>query len=96
MDALAALIAGALAKIYDDGTDMNLIKDPYHIKYLETLHCYLLGAISMNDFTFTIINFIANILNYFANNAANKDPYERSLLVLYPIFILLNFQGESI
>ena len=54
MDIFLALLAGSSAKIYDDCVDNKLITNEYHIKMLETLQCFLLGALSINNFTFSI------------------------------------------
>ena len=75
MDVLAAVIAGAAAKIYDDGVDSGLITDAYQKKILETLQCFLLGGLSINNFTFTLIMLIINIASHLANKEAFKEPY---------------------
>lgn len=95
MEALAAFVAGAAAKIYDDGVDMNIITNEYHKKILETLQCFLLGALSVNNFTFSVILYVGDYLNYLANPNAFKEPYENSLLVLYPIFLILSFSKRE-
>jgi hypothetical protein len=88
---IAACIAGAAAKIYDDGVDNNFITDPFHIKILETLQCYLLGALSVNNFTFTVIMIITIFISYIGDKEQYKNPYELSLLTVSPIFLLLSF-----
>jgi len=95
MDACMAFVAGAAGKLYDDGVDMKYITNQYHIKILETLQCMLLGAISINSFTFTVVNLIINLLNYISNGAAWSAPYESSLLVVFPIFLLLSIGSRE-
>lgn len=90
-----ALVAGAAAKVYDDGVDMKHITNEFHIKILETLQCILLGAISINSFTFTIVILIINLLNHIANPDAFAPPYESSLLVVYPILLILSIGSMS-
>lgn len=91
METLAAFLAGAAAKIYDDGVDMEMITDDYHKKILESLQCFLLGGLSIHNFTFSVVNLVINLLNHFANKNAFKEPYEFSLLAVYPLFLLLSF-----
>lgn len=91
MQALVAFIAGAVAKIYDDGVDAGYITDDYQKKILETLHCFLFGGLSINNFTFSLINLIMNICNHLGNEEAYREPYEWSLLAVYPIFLILSF-----
>ena len=95
MEVAVALIAGAAAKLYDDFVDMNIVSNEYYLKMLETLQCFLLGALSINNFTFTIVIIIINILNYIANNDAYNLPYEWSLLTMYPILLLLSFSSRT-
>jgi hypothetical protein len=91
METIVAIIAGAAAKVYDDGIDGGIIKDETHKKILETLQCYLLGALSMNNFTFSLVNLVINLLNHLTNKEAFANPYEFSLLAVYPIFLFLSF-----
>lgn len=56
-----------------------------------------LTVLSINDFNFTLLNYIINILNHFGNPDAYKEPYEFSLLLVYPFLLLLNYQtAESL
>jgi hypothetical protein len=91
MDVLAAVVAGAAAKIYDDSVDTGLLTDEYQKKILETLQCFLLGGLSINNFRFTLIILIINIAHHLTNKEAFKEPYEWSLLSVYPIFLILSF-----
>ena len=91
MEAFAAFLAGSAAKIYDDGVDMNIITNEYHKKILESLQCFLLGGLSFNNFTFTVVILVINVLNYLANREAFENPYENSLLAVYPLFLLLSY-----
>jgi hypothetical protein len=91
MDVFLSLFAGATAKIYDDCVDNKIITNTYHIKMLETLHCYLLGGLSINNFTFSLIAFIVIICNYIGGKGQYSNPYEFSLMAMYPIFIILSY-----
>ena len=95
MDICISLLAGSTAKIYDDCIDNKLITDDYHIKMLETLHCFLLGGLSINNFTFSIIASIITICNYIGGKGQYSNPYEFSLITMYPIFIILSYSKRE-
>jgi hypothetical protein len=95
MDALMALTAGVAAKVYDDGVDMSLISNEYYKKGLETLQCFLIGGISINNFTFSAVNLVLNYLHHITNKDAFALPYEYSLLVVYPLFLILSFSKRE-
>lgn len=95
MEAAIAFIAGAVAKIYDDGVDNNLITNEYHKKMLETLHCFLAAAISINNFTFSAFCVFVNCIVYFADKSQYKGEYEFSLLLMHPVFLLLSFHTRA-
>jgi hypothetical protein len=90
MESLAAILGGALAKIYDDGVDNGLLTDEYQKKFLETLQCFLLGALTFNHFTFSIVAYIFVFITYICDPIQYANPYETSLLIAYPFLILLN------
>ena len=90
-----AILAGAAAKIYDDGVDSGILTDEYHKKNLETLECFLLGALSVNNFTFTFVAFTINFLHHLTNEESYKLPFERSLIIVYPIFLCISFASRE-
>jgi hypothetical protein len=91
MDALMALAAGITAKVYDDTKDMGLLKNEYFKKGLETLACFLLGGLAINNFTFSVAIFLASLVNNLGDSEAFKEPYEFSLLLVAPLFIFFSF-----
>jgi len=95
MDIFLALLAGSSAKIYDDCVDNKLITNEYHIKMLETLQCFLLGALSINNFTFSITASTITICNYIGGKGQYSNPYEFSLIAIYPIFIILSYSKRE-
>ena len=95
MDVFLALLAGSAAKIYDDCVDNKLITNEYHIKMLETLQCFLLGGLSVNNFTFSIIASTITICNYIGGKGQYSNPYEFSLIAMYPIFIILSYSKRE-
>lgn len=95
MEAVVAFLAGTVAKIYDDGIDNKLIANEYHKKMLETLHCFLVVALSINDFTFSVFITILLLTSYAADKKQFNEPYEFSLLAIYPIFVLLSFPART-
>jgi len=90
-----AIVAGASAKIYDDGVDNHIIKDERHKKILETLQCFLLGALSVNNFTFSLIMLGINFLHNMTSKESYTLPYENSLLTVYPIFLFISFSSRE-
>ena len=90
-----AILGGAVAKIYDDGVDSGILTDEYHKKNLETLECFLLGALSVNNFTFTFVAFTINFLHHLTNEESYKLPFERSLIIVYPIFLCISFASRE-
>lgn len=95
METVLAMIGGAAAKIYNDGTNNGILTDEYHKRILETLQCFLLAVISLNNFTFTVVTIVINYLNHLANENAFKAPHENSLLIVYPIFLYLSIASRE-
>jgi hypothetical protein len=95
MDIFLALLAGSTAKLYDDLVDNKLITNDYHIKMLETLQCFLLGGLSINNFTFSIIASAITICNYIGGKGQYSNPYEFSLIAMYPIFVILSYSKRE-
>jgi hypothetical protein len=95
MDIFLALLAGSTAKLYDDCVDNKLITNEYHIKMLETLQCFLLGGLSINNFTFSIIASTITICNYIGGKGQYSNPYEFSLITMYPIFVILSYSKRE-
>ena len=95
MDIFIALLAGSTAKLYDDLVDNKLITNEYHIKMLETLQCFLLGGLSINNFTFSIIASTITICNYIGGKGQYSNPYEFSLIAMYPIFVILSYSKRE-
>jgi hypothetical protein len=95
MDIFIALLAGSTAKLYDDLVDNKLITNEYHKKMLETLQCFLLAALSINNFTFSTISCMLTICNYIADKGQYSNPYDFSLITMYPIFIILSYSKRE-
>ena len=96
METIAAFIAGATAKIYDDGIDSGNLTDEFQKKIVETLLCFLLGGISINNFMFTVSMIIVSLVNHVVDKEAFKNPYEFSLLAVSPIFLLLSISTRTL
>lgn len=90
MDIIAACLSGIVVKIYDDFTENNIIQEGFLKECLHTVSCFLLGATSMNDFTYVLLQYLINILNNFANSEAFSEHKEKSILYTYPLFFLLS------
>ena len=91
MDIIISLIGGISAKVYDDIVDTNIQVTDTFKESLKGVQWVTLTLLSVNDFNFTLLFYIINILNYSGNPDANSMPYEYSLLVIFPFLMLLNY-----
>jgi hypothetical protein len=91
MDYIYATLLGINTKVYDDLVDNSITDNPTILESLKGIEWILLTLLSYNDFNFTFVNFLANLLNFLANNEAWNEPYEKSVLILYPIFLIISF-----
>ena len=97
MESLISFIAGISNKVYDDIVDNNIEINDTAKESLKGIQWTTLTVLSINDFNFTLLNYIINILNHFGNPDAYKEPYEFSLLLVYPFLLLLNYHtAESL
>lgn len=94
-DFITAASLGCITKLYDDLTDNSVIKDGTIKESLFTLLCFLLGAVSYNDFTFSSILYSLNIAAFLGGPESYESPKEKSLLYAYPILILLSLFSVS-
>ena len=90
MDTIFAFLGGVSAKLYDDLHDNNMIS-PSIQELLKGSQWMLLTLLSHSDFNFTSINYIMNLLNATSNPEGYKPPYEKSLLILYPLLLLISY-----
>ena len=95
MDYLYAFLGGLSCKIYDDLNDNGMIGS--HIQeVLKGFQWILLTLLSYNDFNFSLLNYIANSANAVSNWKEWNHPYESSLLMLCPLFLLVSFSSRFI
>jgi len=91
MDYIVPLIGGISCKIYDDLSDNNLLNNEVFKECLKAIQWITLTLMSYNDFNFAVIVIIVNGANVFFNiNEWNKG-YETSLLIVYPIFLIISY-----
>jgi hypothetical protein len=90
MDYTYACLGGIVAKVYDDLSDNDLL-DPLVGEILKGCFWILLTLLSYNDFNFSVLNYGVNALNAYSNPSGYKDPYETTLLILAPFFILISY-----
>jgi hypothetical protein len=95
MDFLYAFLGGISCKLYDDLNDNQMI-GPRVQEILKGTQWILLALLSHNDFNFAVINFIMNALNASNNWGEWKHPYESSLLLLTPIFLLTSLSTRML
>jgi hypothetical protein len=92
MDFLYAFLGGLSAKFYDDLiSDNKIIKSEIIGEILKGIQWIILTLISVNDFNFTSIMYSVNVANHFGNSKAYTEPYEKALLILYPILLIFSF-----
>ena len=89
MDIVATCLSGIIVKIYDDFTENGIIQEGFTKESLHTLSCFLLGASSMNDFTYVLMQYLINLINHYGNSEAFSELKEKSILYTYPIFLFL-------
>jgi len=92
MEYVYAFLGGLSCKIYDDLNDNGFIQYEIIKEILKGSQWVLLTLLSYNDFNFSAINFIINGLNALNNWKEWNFPYESSLLMLTPFFLLISFQ----
>lgn len=90
MDVVACL-AGVACKVYDDLNDNGLLPNPFHQRILEGFQHSALALISASDFTFAVIFYCMNVLNALSNVGEWAKPHETSLLILYPLLLIMSF-----
>ena len=95
MDYIVPLIGGISCKLYDDLYDNNILKNEILKEFLKGVQWVVLTLMSYNDFNFTVIAMIANGANALFNKDGWNNPYETSLLMLYPIFLVISYQTRK-
>lgn len=96
MEFFYTFLGGLLCKIYDDLTDNSILKDGIFKEVLKGSQYILLTLISYNDFNFALLNYIINVGNAINNWTEWHFPYETSMLILAPFFVLISFSTRFI
>jgi hypothetical protein len=91
-----SLLAGAIAKIYDDIVDMKLDVPEVGKEVLKGLQLITLTLMSVNDFNFSALIYTICFINSLEKPECWSNPYEYSLLWVYPVFFLCNLTTASI
>ena len=92
MELLYSFLGGLGAKVYDDlFLDNKIIKNEYISEFFKGFQWIILTLISCNDFNFAIVIYIINFINFLVNKDGWKNYYEKALLILFPILILISF-----
>lgn len=92
-DFITAASLGAVTKIYDDLVDNSIIGEGIVKESLFTILCFLLSAVSYNDFTFSIIMYFMNITAFIGGPEQYENLKEKSLIYGFPILILLSISS---
>ena len=85
---MESLIAGMACKIYDDLKDNPLLKKYRNKTFMEALkivHAMAFTIISLKDSTFYYFFCLSIVFNAISNPGAYSNPYERSMLCIYPL-----------
>jgi hypothetical protein len=96
MFVLYSLLAGAIAKIYDDIVDMKLDVPEYIKEVLKGLQLITLTLLSVNDFNFSALIYAICLINSLEKPECWSNAYEFSLLWVYPVFFLCNLTTVAI
>jgi hypothetical protein len=91
MNTIIPLIGGITAKVYDDIVDTNIKVTDTFKESLKGIQWVTLTLMTINDFNFTLLFYIINVLNHLGNPDAFDMPYEYSLLLVFPFLMLLNY-----
>jgi hypothetical protein len=94
-DFITAASLGVVTKLYDDLTDNSIISDGVVKEGLFSLLCFLVGAVSYNDFTFSSIFYSANIFAFLGGPESYESTKEKSLLYSFPFIVLLSLFSFS-
>lgn len=94
MNILIPFLGGISAKLYDDLDDNNFLTNDMFRECLKGSQWIILTLMSYNDFNYTFFNYLINLLNSFGGHF--EQPYETSLLILYPFFLILSFSTRFI
>jgi hypothetical protein len=92
-DFITTASLGIVTKLYDDLTDNSIIGDGIVKESLFTILCFLLSAVSYNDFTFSIIMYLMNITAFMGGPEQYENLKEKSLIYGFPILILLSISS---
>lgn len=92
-DFITAASLGIVTKIYDDLVDNSILQEGILKETLFTILCFLLSAVSYNDFTFSLILYFMNISAFIGDSEQYENLKERSLIYAFPILIFLSISS---
>jgi hypothetical protein len=95
MDTLLSILGGILCKVYDDLNDMKLLSSDRLNEILKGSQWIILTLLSIYDFNFSILLYFIHYVNFIMIPSEWSNPYESSLLYIFPILILLSFQTRT-
>jgi hypothetical protein len=92
-DYITATCLGFVSKLYDDLTDNSIIGEGIIKETLFTLLCFLLSAISYNDFGSSLLMFFLSLISFIGGPEQYENNKEKSLLFAFPIILILSFSS---
>jgi len=91
MDYVFSVIGGVSCKLYDEISDNNLEVPETLKEALKGIQWLSLTGLSMHDFNFSILFYIICLCGHFNDKTAYFTPYEKSLLYVFPILIIISY-----
>lgn len=95
MDYIIPIIGGISCKLYDDLYDNNILTNEVYKECLKAIQWITLTLMSYNDFNFTVFIGLINGLNAISNWKEWNHGYETSLLLIYPVFLLISYSTRT-
>lgn len=92
---ITAFLGGVSCKLYDDLYDNNLISNTIG-EVLKGSQWILMTLLAHNDFVFAAFIYAINGLNAVNNWAEWDHPHESSVLLLFPIFLVISFSTRFV
>jgi hypothetical protein len=92
-DYITTASLGVVSKLYDDLVDNSIIGDGIIKESLFTLLCFLLSAVSYNDFSFSLIVYFLNFFSFIGSPEQFENNKEKSLIYAFPILILFSISS---
>ena len=96
MEFLYAFLGGLTNKIYDDLIlDNKIIKSEILEEIFKGFQWIMLTLISVNDFNLSFTGYTILLGNSFLSPNGFAEPYDKSILILYPLLLIISFSTRT-